>query len=1057
MSDQQTHLRLFTIDPSRPFLTVLVDALVTGKLVPGFAPINDPLSLATATILLPTRRAARALREVFLKRFGGQAALLPRIRPIGDVDEDGFDTVAEAAAGLDATLTSAERTLAMTRLVLGWRHTIAAGLLNPTTERPPTLPTSPADAVHLATSLLDLMDQMTSEGADWRKIQTLVPNEHAAHWELTLAFLKIVMEQWPDFLEASGREDPASRRDRLVCAEAERLTRNPPAGPVIAAGSTGSIKSTAKLLSAIARLPKGAVVLPGLDKLSDNDYWQAIGTNDGDAQDAISGHPQFGLKLLLQRLGVPRDNVDSLEAEDRPALSARLHLIAEAMRPSATTDQWLTIGETEYGKARAEAFAGVSIIAARSEPEEALAIAIALRETLESPGATAALVTPDRNLARRVAAELTRWGLMVDDSAGVPLSQTPPAIFARLIAEVALGGFDPVTLVALMQHPLAAFGLGRADARRRARTLEIGALRGPAPKAGSAGLLAAIIQAEDEAAEKLIRTSRSRTRIPPRDWGLAHDLANRIAAILKPLEDLADRRGSIDLAEILELHIAAIEAAASEPADTAEGSGQIPFAGEAGDMLAQRLADLLAAARTPDLRLALEPQDYPGFLDAILGHAPVRRRGGLETRLHIWGPLEARLQSVDRLVLGGLNEGSWPNTARSDPWLSRPMRADMKLEQPERRIGLAAHDVAQGLAHPDVILSRAAKSGTSPTVPSRWLQRLTTVAGDEVTKAMTSRGDRYIAFARGLDHQASRAPNPVSRPKPTPPVSARPNVLPVTAIETWIRDPYALYAQRILKLEALEPIGASPDARDRGTMIHDVLAQFVATWDGKSSPAAHAELTRLADDRLADFTAFPELVAFWRPRMARIIDWFLSTEADRSADVRVRKPEVDGRLEIPVMGETFTLTARADRLDLMVDGSLVVLDYKTGTPPSKKQVASLLSPQLPLEAALALRHGFGGDFVDRPISALTYYRLSGSGEGGAIARVAEEPPTRDALSPAELADKAYERLVRLIGAFRNPETPYPSRPRIQFEAARTGDYDHLARVKEWSTGEGADE
>ncbi len=329
---QSQRPRLFTIDPSRPFLSVLVDALVTGRLIPGFAPESDPLQLASATILLPTRRAARALRDVFLARLGGEATLLPRIRPIGDVDEDFIEWPAAGPASLDAPLTGTERLLAMTKLVLDWPKSTAARILNPTTGRPPSLPTSPADAV-ISPSLLDLMDQMASEGADWHAITQLVPDNHAAHWELTLAFLKIVMEEWPAFLARTGREDPASRRDRLVRAEAERHDPRPPSGPIIAAGSTGSIPSTADLLDAICRLPNGAVVLPGLDRHLDEDHWQAIGTNDDPAHPAVPGHPQFGLKLLLNRLRADRSEVIALDPEPDRSLRDRLIAISEAMRP----------------------------------------------------------------------------------------------------------------------------------------------------------------------------------------------------------------------------------------------------------------------------------------------------------------------------------------------------------------------------------------------------------------------------------------------------------------------------------------------------------------------------------------------------------------------------------------------------------------------------------------------------------------------------------------------------------------------------------------------------
>lgn len=1054
---QSQRPRLYTIDPSRPFLPVLVDALVTGRLIPGFAPESDPLQLAAATILLPTRRAARALRDVFLKRLGGEAALLPRIRPIGDVDEDFIPGSVADPTSLEAALTGTERLLAMTKLVLDWPKSTAARILNPTTGRPPSLPTSPADAVHLASSLLDLMDQMASEGADWHAITGLVPDNHAAHWELTLAFLKIVMEEWPAFLARTGREDPASRRDRLVRAEAERLTRERPSGPIIAAGSTGSIPSTADLLDAICRLPNGAVVLPGLDRHLDDEHWQAIGTDDDPAHPAVPGHPQFGLKLLLKRLRADRGEVVALDPEPDPRLRDRLIAISEAMRPPETTDQWRSLVDRAPERVTA-AFAGVSLISARNEAEEALAISVALRETIETGGTTAALVTPDRDLARRVAADLARWGLHVDDSAGIGFSRTPPAIFARLVAEVALEGYDPVALVSLLQHPLAAFGLPRPEARRRARILEVGALRGPAPRAGSSGLIDALMAAEDETLDKDARPPLARRRISPDDWRKVHDFAHRIQAALKPLEDVLDRRGTIDLGDLLGAHIAAIEAAARTGSEAEGAPAADLFADEAGQALAARLADLLSAARDPAMRVSLLPRDYAGFVDAIFGDGPVRRQGGLDRRIHIWGPLEARLQTVDRLVLAGLNEGIWPNTTRSDPWLSRDMRREVKLSQPERRIGLAAHDVAQGMAHPDVVLSRSERAGTSPTVASRWLQRLTTVAGPDVTEAMAARGRRFIALARTLDRSASPAPKPVARPKPCPPVERRPDQLSVTAIETWIRDPYALYAQRILKLEPLDPIGASPDASDRGTMLHAVLADFIATWDGRDTPEARARLTQRAEERLQDFVAFPEIVALWRPRIARIIDWFIAYEAARSGDVDKRLTEVSGRMEIPIDGGIFTLTARADRVDRMRDGSLQLLDYKTGLPPSKKQVMSLLSPQLPLEAAIALNAGFPSDLAGKDITALTYLRLSGSGDGGKEIIVASDPPAKpDEPTPLDLAKDSLQRLVRLVRAYRNPATPYPSRPRIMFEAMKTGPYDHLARVKEWSTGEGGEE
>ncbi|MDR3493758.1 MAG: double-strand break repair protein AddB [Ancalomicrobiaceae bacterium] len=1042
--------RLFSIDPTRPFLPTLVDALVDGRIIPGFRPLDDPLMLGEATILLPTRRAARALREAFLERFGGRAVILPRILAVGDVDDDGLGVDADAADSLDPPLDQTERLLAMTRLVLEWRDSVAATLLNPVTGQPPTVPSSPGDAVYLAQSLLRLMDQMASEGADWTKLKTLVPEEHAEHWELTLAFLQLVAAEWPRLLAATGRADPIAHRDALVRAEAARLAAHPPTAPIIAAGSTGSIPATAALLDVVARLPKGAVVLPGLDRFLDADGWQAIGSDDDPDHAPVAGHPQYGLKLLLRRLRADRTSVEALTPESDAALVDRLQLLSEAMRPAETTDRWRDLAERLPQARREAALAGVSLIAARSEPEEALAIALAMRETLETPGHRAALVTPDRNLARRVAVELARWGLAVDDSAGTAFALTPPAVFARLVVEVALEGYDCVSLVALMQHPLAAFGLARRDARHRARMLEIAALRGPRPRSGSRGLLAALEAAEDEVDDKAAHPPAARRRLKQADWEEARDLASRIAAALKPLEDLADRRSAIDLADLLDAHVAVLEAATATPGEEASGL----FDGEAGETLATSFAQLMTAAKAPTGRLRLAPSDYSGFIVAALGEAPVRRRGTGDARLAIWGPLEARLQAVDRLILGGLNEGIWPNAAKSDPWLSRPMRADVGLEAPERRVGLSAHDVAQGMAARHVILTRSAKARTAPTVASRWLQRLATVAGEGPAAAIAARGERFLLLARQLDRRGIARIASIARPAPCPPVEARPTRLPVTAIETWIRDPYALYARHILRLEPLEAIGAAPDASDRGMLVHDVLARFVATWNGISDETALAELLRHADDRLKDFAAFPEIVALWRPRFEKIAAFVLTWEAGRTAKIARRLTEVSGQLDIAVAGAEFRLVARADRIDVAGDGSCTIFDYKTGRPPTQKQVMSLLAPQLPLEAAMLVGGGFGPAPARAALAALTYLHLSGNGDGGAVATVAADPPAKpDLPTPAELGQQALDRLKSLIAAFRNPATPYPSRPRIQFEAAIGGPYDHLARVKEWAAGE----
>jgi ATP-dependent helicase/nuclease subunit B len=1073
--------RVLTIDPGLPFLATLVDALFAGQIVPDFRfdpagspdpdvrsdpdlrsdpdERSDPLALADVTILVPTRRAARALRGVILDRLGGRAAILPRIAPLGDIDEDAGLIDAEGSAAfardLEPEVDGLERLLGLTRLVVAWTETLARDLFNPVTDAAPTFPASPAEAAHLARALLTLMDQVETEGADWAKLASIVPDDHAAFWGLTLSFLTIVTEHWPAFLAERGLADPARQRNRAVRREAERLAAAPPKGPVIAAGSTGSIPATAALLATIAGLPRGAVVLPGLDRGLDADSWTAIGGPDHG--EPAYGHPQYGLKQLLDRgFRIDRSAVEPVGPAVPEALTLRARVVAEALKPAGTTETWPGFRATVGGLAPLQAaFAGVGLMEARSEAEQALAIALALREVLESDGRTAALVTPDRTLARRVAAELGRWGLAVDDSAGVPLLETPPAVLARMVAEVACGGFEPVALVGLLQHPLAAFGLERAAARRAARALEIAALRGPRPSAGSEGLAAAFAERRHAHDTRTARdSSPQRRRLGSAGWQAGEDLIDRLAAALGPLERAAAAPGRVPLADLLGLHVAALRAVAAD----ADGSDARLFEGEAGEALATALAGLIEAARADAFTISLRGSDYPAFFEALVGHQPVRRRAaGTGSRIAIWGPLEARLQSVDRLILAGLDEGTWPAVTRADAWLSRPMKRELGLEAPERRIGLAAHDFVEGVTAPEVFLSRSARSGGAPTVPSRWLHRLLAVVGPDIAASLRARGAVHLDRARRLDRPAA-APAPAARPEPKPPVEARPNRLSVTEIETLIRDPYAIYARHVLRLQPMEELAEAPDGGDRGSIVHEVLHQFVAGRQAESPAEAQARFMRLADDALEAYAAFPEVLALWRPRLEKMGAWFIAQfERPRAGQIADSLLEQREALDLPVDGTPFTLVGRADRIDRFKDGGLAILDYKTGTVPSAAQVQSLLAPQLPLEAGMVRQGAFGADLAERPIAMLAYVKLSGTGAGGAVTDVTlpirggGPPPSAD-----ELAAMALDRLRRLVSHYRNPATGYPSRPRIQFQRDTDGPYDHLARVKEWAAGEGGE-
>lgn len=1042
-ADRPAHPRVYTIPPSASFLETLADALLEGRLIPGFEIAGDWAALADVTVFLPTRRAARTFADILRRKSPMPAVILPAIRPLGDVDEAHMLLQSDPPLpGLPSPISPLERRLAMTRLILGW-STVSRrqALMMDEESGKPSFPASPADAAWLAQDLLSLMDQVETEEVGWHLLSQIVPDDHAHYWQMTLEFLQIAVKAWPDYLKERDAMDPAAHRSAAIRRETVRLSQDPPRGPVIAAGSTGTVPATAALMKTISRLPDGAVVLPGVDLSLDDASWRSldkpVDEKEGRTSGGNPGHPQYGLKRLLQRLDVTREDVRSLCDASAHQLAVRDRIVSEAMRPVETTDAWIDLERILPSEQRGVAFEGCALIEANGDIEEAQSVALALREALEN-GETAALISPSRTLARRVATELQRWGLDVDDSAGQPLDQTPPAVLARLITKVALEGTDPVLLLACLKHPLARFGLPVFEVRRAARALERAVLRGPRPKAGTDGLLAAIETAkEDQRADRHIPGWK---KLSDEDWHRVDTLVARFCDALAPLTDVAGTRSALAVDDLSFRTLKALRAVGTGE----EGVDADLFAGEAGEALV-RLMRALVEERNGGL--AVSPPDWPALFDALLVGVPVRSQRPADPRINIWGPLEARLHRPDMVVLAGLNEGSWPGTTRNDPWINRPMRGEIGLEPPERRIGLAAHDFTQSLGATRVVLSRAKRSGGAPTVASRWLQRLLTVSGNPVADGLRQGGQKYLHWARLID-QSSGPSRPAQRPCPKPPLSSRPSRLSVTEIETWIRDPYAIYARRVLGLESLDPIGASPGAAEKGSIIHDCLADFLDRWRGALDADALGQLVELGRERFLPLRAFPEVHAFWWPRFLRIADWFVNSfETSRSMSIQERFLECRGSMTVKVGGASFELVGRADRIDLKTDGTLGLIDYKTGQAPSIRQVEALLAPQLPLEAAMIKNAGFSGVNGHLRLSEQAYVVLS----GGRVAGSYKDRTPKDQ-TIEDLAEDAFQRLQRLIGAYRNPDMGYLSRARVFKELSFAAPYDHLARVQEWSVG-----
>jgi ATP-dependent helicase/nuclease subunit B len=1034
--------RVFTIPASVPFLPTLIRELAEGRVVPGFCATHDPLSLASATLYLPTRRACRMAREAFLEAIGKDVAIMPRIVAIGDVDEDEIifaematGALANTALELPEALEGFERRISLAELVLKWANSKEMRGESGVS----FVAHSPAAALALADDLARLMDDMTTRQVPWDALDGLVPDDLDEYWQLTLKFLKIAREAWPAHLAERGKIEPAERRDKLIEAERARLAIMTD-GPVIAAGSTGSMPSTAALLETIAKLPNGAVVLPGLDTHLDDDAWDMI-AGDGKGGSASPGHPQFAMQALLHRIGIGRDDVRELAPAKK---HGRELLVSETLRPAAATERWPERVAAYGFAAHADAaIDGLAMIEAGNAEEEALAIAVVLREAMEEPGKTAALVTPDRALARRVLASLQRWNVDVDDSGGDSLADTPAGVFARLAAEAALDGLEPVTLLALLKHQMFRLGASEGGHAHAISALELAILRGPRPKPGSAALAHAFASFRAELKKfrrkELSALHHSDPRAALTDSGLdaAADVIARLQAAIAPLEALGTNL--LPFSTIAARHRDVITALST----ISDGVSTIFFDNDR-EPLAQAFEDIVEFGR-----VAVRPSDYSELFHTAIA-SPAVRRPQKNVRVRIFGPLEARLQSVDRMVLGGLVEGVWPPETRVDPWLSRPMRHALGLDLPERRIGLSAHDFAQALGQREVILMRAGKRDGAPTVASRFVQRLAAVSGAERWQAARQRGEQYLALVRALDRPAKVIS--IDRPKPTPPLAARPIQLSVTEIEHWLRDPYTIYAKHILRLVPLDPIDTPPGAADRGTVIHAAVGAFTQKYANELPPDPVAALIAIGERQFAALADYPEARAFWWPRFQRIAQWFAGFEQKRRGGIAKLHAEIGGRLDIPLGANIFTLTARADRIEQRKDGSYAILDYKTGQTPSEKQVRTGLSPQLTLEAAILKGGGFKDIAASASVTELTYVALRGGQLGG------KDDPIefKDGTTPDSQADKALKRLTGVAAKFALETTPYLSLVHPMWKT-HYGDYDHLARVKEWSLSGGGDD
>lgn len=1023
---------VFTLAAGRNFARGMVDAVLERRLIDlPFA--QDPALLADLTIYVPTQRIRPMLETAFAEALSPRPAILPRIRPLAEPGDPldrliaGDDAASLPAGALPAIAPVARRFLLLP-LVERWRGLLRHAATGGTA--PAGSAVSVRESLALADALGRLIDEMQIAGVPLASLTSTAPPGYDpakfdAYWAQSREFLRIAAEYWPNELKRLGSADEMELRLAAIDAEAKRLHETDPKAPMLVIGSTGSVLATARLMRAVARLDHGAVVLPGLDLTLDARGWADIAAESASLATRFA-HPQAALKRTLAEIGLPREAVQSLDADET---HPRNRALSEALRPAESVDLWREARATIDLEA---AFEGLDVIVAGDEREEALAVAILMRETLEDPDATVAFVTADRGLARRAGMELRRWGLSVEDTAGIRLSERPVGVFLRLFLRAARQR-DGGSILAFLRHPFTRLGFDPAAISALTDALELLVFRGRhfAPDLSLPDRVRHALGAKDDYEHP------AAARIPAARRDKLHTLAALLEQECAPFAAGAPEQSIADFAVALIKTLTRLSADAS-------GRSCLDEEPEAADLI-EVLTELGAHGGT--CRLA--PYAVGGAIELFLSEKTLLQGAKTHPRAAILGPLEARLVAADRVIIGGLNEGSFPPVAEEDAFLNRAMRLDLGLQPPERRIGQSAHDFLMLAGSPRVVLTRSARAGEAPSLASRFLRRLEAFAGEAHWKPIVARGDAVLRLAHRLDAPGGYAP--IKAPEPIPAAPRLPERLSITEIETLRKDPYAIYARHFLGLRPLDPIDPVLDGRERGTLLHACLEEYAASEPPADAEAAGHHLREIGARHFEPLRHESERFHFWWQRFLAIIPGFVAFDrARRDKGMRILT-EVRGRLVLALPdGGSITLSGKADRIETGPDGRLAIFDYKSGAPPSKTAVASGKAPQLPITASVALRGGFSALPEASGVSELAYV-----GIGGTKPVEPQSIEGKDITVEGVIATN-WAQLEAELAGFARGELAYRATGKSA-QGDQAGDYDHLARVAEWrATGNAAE-
>ncbi len=1048
--DKREHPKVYTISPMVSFVDTLAKSIVTRRINEECPDQKSPYFLSSTTIYMPTKRSAVGLAEALKSQKKIKSLFLPKIISIGEItDAENIFSVESTIENIFSEknqkreISPLIRRLILTKLISSWARRIESSLSEKNTDLIPiefgyssplveegsfSVAKTIGDALTLADSLGHLIDTLVIYKKTWQDVHSLLPQELSdAYWSISKDFLQIAAEAWPAFCHKEGVIDAAERRDLIISTEADRLLKELPRTPIIIAGSTGSMPSTSKLICAISKLPFGSVVLPGIDQNLDRESWEILSQDKN--QNNCASHPQTILSKLIRQIGVDRDDVVEL-SEPNNTLKFKEVFLSECMRPHETTHLWSNLDRNQKKAEIFEGLQGVSYIEADNERDETLAISLMLRSSLEIPGKTAALITPDRSLAKRVNSELLRWGIYSDDSAGTPLHKSSIGTLASLLVSALVDRFSPVSLLALLNHCEVRLGLTKEILQIGISVIDLALSRTLIKSNDIGGIRDAFNLLSKKDTEGI--PANSVQRLTLEDWNYADVVLKKLELIYEPFHEL----NSSEVNYFFNLIEPSLNLILASPFDTHKISN-INGSTE--------MSELFTAIRSmPDLELEASIGSFVSFFEQLMAGYTVPNHSASHPRVKILGLLEARLLHFDLIILGGLDEGIWPPETQSDPFLNRPWREELGIPTPERRIGQTAHDFISALGAREVVITRSLKRNGSPMIASRFIQRMIAVAGTEKFKILSDRGEVILNLARKLDDV--EITQEVSRPEPIPPPHLLPRKLSVTEVELLRRDPYSIYAKHVLKLEYLEKIGYQIGSRERGNIFHLILSRFSENWPAILPEDALNKFLTIGAEVLALYHYQLCLEPFWDVRLRETGRWYLRWEELRrqkfTAPLAVERRGAF-LIQLPRGGD-FTLSGQIDRIEFVENGKFNIVDFKTGKVPSQLQVRAGFSPQLTLEAAMLKRNAFNGLFGIRT-HGLIYVKIGGK-DGG------EEKPIRDLKEPFdydEIVERHFSEFIKLVDEHWNGSRPFYSRPHPQF-TTDFGRYDHLARVQEWS-------